>query len=207
MKTIPVRFALAKIFYRHHHRTNKPPVGHKRSYVALLGEDWNFLAYVEENPDAPDDWLSPPDLSVEEIGGFPYPDIVSAYNDADDHCFYIRGQIVGICTIGRPVARWEDPGVYEFTRICFDFEPKTNKERKYYSKFIREAMSDFQLDHQVSKFVTYIHDYQSGKYLEYAGFKKDKHINYSANDKGWATRDSRSHSDLSSKYRFIKEVA
>ena len=68
-------------------------------------------------------------------------------------------------------------------------------------------MSDFQLYHQVSKFVTYIHDYQRGRYLEYAGFKKDKHIKYSANNKGWATRPNRSHSDLKPKLRFIKEAA
>ena len=67
-------------------------------------------------------------------------------------------------------------------------------------------MKDFQQDNEVSKFVTYIHDYQSGRYLEYAGFGKDKHIQYGVNNKGWSTRDNRAPSDLSSKYRFIKEV-
>ena len=206
MKTLPVTFPLAKIFNSEHHRTNKPPVGHKKSYVALLGDEWNYLTHVDYYDNIPDDWHTPIDTCWEDIELLD-TDIVTAFDEGGDLCVYTRGQIVGICTIGRPVARWKDPKVYEFTRICFDFRPKTNKERKYYSKFIREAMRDFQQDNEVSKFVTYIHDYQSGRYLEYAGFKKDKHIKYSANDKGWATRDNRSHSDLSSKYRFIKEVA
>ena len=128
-------------------------------------------------------------------------------DDDGDWYLYTRGQIVGICTIGRPVARWTDPKVYEFTRICFNFEPKTNKERKYYSKLIREAMRDFQIDNQVSKFVTYIHANQSGRYLEYAGFHKDKFIEYGASAKGWANRSNRAHSDLKPKCRFIKEAA
>mgnify|MGYP003122637397 FL=1 len=68
-------------------------------------------------------------------------------------------------------------------------------------------MRDFQIDNQVSKFVTYIHANQSGRYLEYAGFHKDKFIEYSASAKGWANRSNRAHSDLKPKYRFIKEAA
>ena len=195
MKTIPVTLQLAKIFYSEFHRTNKPAAGHKKSYVALLGDEWTKCIMVDPM-DLPEAWLKDE-----------HEDLRIRYDDAGDWYLYTRGQIVGICTIGRPVARWKDPKVYEFTRICFEFNPKTNKEKKYYSKFIRQAMSDFQLYHQVSKFVTYIHDYQSGRYLEYAGFKKDKHIKYSANNKGWATRPNRSHSDLKPKLRFIKEAA
>ena len=196
MKVVPVTLQLAKIFYSRFHRTNKPPVGHKKSYVALLGNQWTACSKLFYLEDLPNEWLEDKNY-----------DFRIRLDDDGDWCLYTRGQIVGICTIGRPVARWKDPKVYEFTRICFEFNPKTNKERKYYSKFIRQAMSNFEQNHKVSKFVTYIHDYQSGRYLEYAGFKKDKHINYSANDKGWATRENRSHSDLSSKYRFIKEAA
>ena len=203
MKTIPVTFPLAKIFYGENHRTNKPPVGHKRSYVALLGDEWNYLTHVDYYENIPDSWNQPQDTSWDDLD----QDIITAFDECGDLCVYTRGQIVGICTIGSPVARWKDSGVYEFTRICFDFVPKTNKERKYYSKFIREAMKDFQQDNEVSKFVTYIHDYQSGRYLEYAGFGKDKHIQYGVNNKGWSTRDNRAPSDLSSKYRFIKEIA
>jgi len=196
MKVVPVTLQLAKIFYSRFHRTNKPPVGHKKSYVALLGNQWTACSKLFYLEDLPNEWLEDKNY-----------DFRIRLDDDGDWCLYTRGQIVGICTIGRPVARWKDPKVYEFTRICFEFNPKTNKERKYYSKFIRQAMSNFEQNYKVSKFVTYIHDFQSGRYLEYAGFQKDKHIKYSANNKGWATRPNRSHSDLKPKLRFIKEAA
>ena len=196
MKVVPVTLQLAKIFYSRFHRTNKPPVGHKKSYVALLGNQWTACSKLFYLEDLPNEWLEDKNY-----------DFRIRLDDDGDWCLYTRGQIVGICTIGRPVARWKDPKVYEFTRICFEFNPKTNKERKYYSKFIRQAMSNFEQNHKVSKFVTYIHDFQSGRYLEYAGFQKDKHIKYSANNRGWATRPNRSHSDLKPKLRFIKEAA
>jgi hypothetical protein len=196
MKVVPVTLQLAKIFYSRFHRTNKPPVGHKKSYVALLGNQWTACSKLFYLEDLPNEWLEDKNYDFR----------IRLDNDGD-WCLYTRGQIVGICTIGRPVARWTDPNVYEFTRICFNFEPKTNKERKYYSKLIREAMRDFQIDNQVSKFITYIHANESGKYLEYAGFHKDKFIEYSASSKGWATRPNRAHPNLKPKYRFIKEAA
>jgi hypothetical protein len=196
MKVVPVTLQLAKIFYSRFHRTNKPPVGHKKSYVALLGNQWTACSKLFYLEDLPNEWLEDKNYDFR----------IRLDNDGD-WCLYTRGQIVGICTIGRPVARWTDPNVYEFTRICFNFEPKTNKERKYYSKLIREAMRDFQIDNQVSKFITYIHANESGKYLEYAGFYKDKFIEYSASSKGWATRPNRAHPNLKPKYRFIKEAA
>ena len=205
MRFDSVTLQLAKIFYREFHRTNKPPVGHKKSYLALLGDDWHKCIVL--NPDNPYEtfWHNTA-LPIDWLEDKNY-DFRIRQDDDGDWYLYTRGQIVGICTIGRPVARWTDPKVYEFTRICFNFEPKTNKERKYYSKLIREAMRDFQIDNQVSKFVTYIHANQSGRYLEYAGFHKDKFIEYSASAKGWANRPNRSHSDLKPKYRFIKEAA
>jgi len=190
-----IDFGLAKIFYQEFHKTNKPPVGHKVSYVGLLGDDWNFLAYADAL-DISNSWLE--DL---------HDDVRIRSDDAGDLCVYTRGQIIGVCSIGRPVARWKDPGVYEITRICFNFWPQSNKEKKYFSKFIRVAIDDFKRVEPASKFVTYIHDHQSGRYLEYAGFKKDKHIKYSENNKGWGSRQNRSSSDLSPKYRFIREVA
>jgi hypothetical protein len=196
MKVVPVTLQLAKIFYSRFHRTNKPPVGHKKSYVALLGNQWTACSKLFYLEDLPNEWLEDKNYDFR----------IRLDNDGD-WCLYTRGQIVGICTIGRPVARWTDPNIYEFTRICFNFEPKTNKERKYYSKLIREAMRDFQIDNQVSKFITYIHANESGKYLEYAGFHKDKFIEYSASSKGWATRPNRAHPNLKPKYRFIKEAA
>jgi hypothetical protein len=190
-----IDFGLAKIFYQEFHKTNKPPVGHKVSYVGLLGDDWNFLAYADAL-DISNSWLE--DL---------HDDVRIRSDDAGDLCVYTKGQIIGVCSIGRPVARWKDPGVYEITRICFNFWPQSNKEKKYFSKFIRVAIDDFKRVEPASKFVTYIHDHQSGRYLEYAGFKKDKHIKYSENNKGWGSRQNRSSSDLSPKYRFIREVA
>jgi hypothetical protein len=195
MKIHKINFTLAKLFYQEFHKTNKPPVGHKVSYVGLLGDEWTFLTYADFF-DLPGDW-------VEDLND----DIMIRSNDSGDPCIYTRGKIVGVCSIGRPVARWKDPAVYEITRICFNFWPQSNREKKYFSKLIRAAIDDFKSLHPVSKFVTYIHDNQSGRYLEYAGFKKDKHISYSKNDKGWGSRKNRSSSDLSSKYRFTREVA
>jgi len=194
MKVIPINFALAKIIYGLYHRTNKPPVGHKLSYVALVGDDWSFLCYADYLENISEDWEE--DLN---------DDIRLRHNEDGDAVVYTRGQIIGISTIGRPIARFKDPSVYEITRICFTdyFKPTSNKERKYPSKFIRECISDFTQDREVSRIVTYIHDYQSGRYLEYAGFKKDKHIVYSKNNKGWETRPNRNTSDLTNKFRFV----
>jgi len=192
MKIHHINFELAKFFYQEFHRTNKPPVGHKASYVGLLGDDWHCLTHADIENLSPS-WLD--DLNH---------DIRIRTNDAGEPCLYTRGQIVGVCSIGRPVARWKDLDVHEITRICFNFHPQSNKEKKYFSKLLREAIKDFGHKHQVSKFVTYIHDYQKGRYLEYAGFKKDKHVKYSKNSKGWGTRNNRLPSDLTPKYRFIK---
>jgi len=56
LKTIPVTLQLAKIFYSEFHRTNKPPVGHKKSYVALLGDEWTKCLMVDPM-DLPETWL------------------------------------------------------------------------------------------------------------------------------------------------------
>ena len=56
MKTIPVTLQLAKIFYSEFHKTNKPPVGHKKSYVALLGDEWTKCIMVDPM-DLPEAWL------------------------------------------------------------------------------------------------------------------------------------------------------
>ena len=196
MKVVPIKFALAKQIYSWHHRTNTPPQGHKMSYVALRGDDWSYCLPADL-VDCQDDWF----------GDSSY-DVITRHNDCGDLSIYTRGEIIGVCSIGRPVARWADKRVHEITRICFtDFTASNNAEKKYFSKFVREAMKDFVKYYDVSKFVTYIHDYQSGRYLEYAGLTKDQHKKYTANNKGWSTRPNRSRSDLSGKFRFTKEVA
>ena len=199
LRIVPIKFSLAKIIYGLYHRTNRPPHGHKKSYVALEGEDWNYLCYEDFIEDQiPDEWREDKN-----------DDIRIRYDDGGDLVVYTRGQIIGILTIGRPVARFKDKLTHEITRICFSpyFEPKSNAERKLPSKFVRECVKDFVSEFAVSDIVTYIHDNQSGRYLEYAGFQKDKHIVYSKNNKGWSTRPNRSASNLTPKFRFVKKAA
>tara|TARA_R100000995_G_C3430962_1_gene98501 strand:+ start:114 stop:719 length:606 start_codon:yes stop_codon:yes gene_type:complete len=196
LRIVPIKFALAKQIYSWYHRTNKPPQGHKITYVAMRGDDW-FKCLPADLVDCQDDWFDDSN-----------DDVMIRHDDCGDAWVYTRGEIIGVCSIGRPVARWNDKRVHEITRICFtDFQPTSNAERKYFSKLVREAMKDFVSDHDVSKFVTYIHDWQSGRYLEYAGMHKDHHKKYSTSDKGWANRSGRSQSDLSGKFRFTKEVS
>tara|TARA_R110002020_G_scaffold221679_2_gene429794 strand:+ start:68 stop:682 length:615 start_codon:yes stop_codon:yes gene_type:complete len=196
MKVVPIKFALAKQIYSWYHRTNKPPQGHKRTYVAMRGDDW-CKCMPADLVDCQDDWEDDSN-----------DDVIIRHDDCGDAWVFTRGEIIGICSIGRPVARWNDKRVHEITRICFtDFQPTSNAERKYFSKLVREAMKDFVKHYDVSKFVTYIHDYQSGRYLEYAGLTKDQHKKYTANNKGWSTRPNRARSDLSGKFRFTKEAA
>ena len=126
-------------------------------------------------------------------------------DDNNDQVIYTKGKVIGICSIGNTIARFKDKNIFEITRICFPsyFKPKNNKEKKYPSKFIRESIKDFKKNYKVSKLVTYIHNWQSGKYLEYAGFKKDKLIIYSNNFKGWSNRPNRNKPDLKPKIRFV----
>ena len=95
MRFDSVTLQLAKIFYREFHRTNKPPVGHKKSYLALLGEDWHKCIVL--NPDntyetfwhntaLPIDWLEDKNY-----------DFGIRQDDDGDWYLYTRGQIVGIC--------------------------------------------------------------------------------------------------------------
>ena len=48
MRVVPIKFSLAKSFYNLYHRTNLAPQGHKLSFVALDGDDWNYLGLTEE---------------------------------------------------------------------------------------------------------------------------------------------------------------
>ena len=42
------------------------------------------------------------------------------------------------------------------------------------SKFVKDSINQFSEDYKWKKIITYIHADQKGKYLEFAGFKKDK---------------------------------
>ena len=194
LKIRHIKFSLAKAIYEWHHKTNNPPQGHQISYVALVGDDWHY-ALPADYVKCQDDWFDDSNH-----------DVKIRTDEAGDLAVYTRGKIIGVCSIGNPVARWNDKKVKEITRICFTdyFHPVSNTERKYFSKLVREAMKDFVQSYEVSKFVTYIHDNQSGKYLEYAGMHKDHHKKYGASDKGWANRQGRAQSCLTGKYRFVK---
>ena len=207
MRVVPVKFSLAKSFYNLYHRTNLAPQGHKLSFVALDGDDWNYIGLTEELFD---------DLYEQEEN----EDIIhrqceldickdGSYKVIDGGRFtawvtFTRGKVLGVCSIGNPVARFKEK-VNEITRICFPdyFVAKSNKEKKYYSKFIRESLKQYKEFYSFDKMVTYIHQNQSGKYLEYAGFVKDKLIKYSENSIGWSNRDGRTKRKPVNKYRYI----
>ena len=193
MKIVPIKFSLAKAIYNLYHKTNIAPIGHKKSYVALEGNQWHKLGYAE--------------LLFDDLEGLDFleNEIEIRLDDNNDQVIYTKGKVIGICSIGNTIARFKDKNIFEITRICFPsyFKPKNNKEKKYPSKFIRESIKDFKKNYKVSKLVTYIHNWQSGKYLEYAGFKKDKLIIYSNNFKGWSNRPNRNKPDLKPKIRFV----
>ena len=193
MKIVPIKFSLAKAIYNLYHKTNIAPIGHRKSYVALEGNQWHKLGYAELLFD-----------DLEDLD-FLENEIEIRLDDNNDQVIYTKGKVIGICSIGNTIARFKDKNIFEITRICFPsyFKPKNNKEKKYPSKFIRESIKDFKKNYKVSKLVTYIHNWQSGKYLEYAGFKKDKLIVYSNNFKGWSNRPNRNKPDLKPKIRFV----
>ena len=43
MKIVPIKFSLAKAIYNLYHKTNIAPIGHRKSYVALEGNQWHKL--------------------------------------------------------------------------------------------------------------------------------------------------------------------
>ena len=125
---------------------------------------------------------------------------------------------LGCVTFTYPMGNFKNQYVMELSRICFhkNFAPRNNKETKFYSLFVKDAVwsflwacyfsrkySDIGLNRRIAKkVVTYIHADQKGKYLEYAGFEADKTLNYSATSKGWNTRSNRQQSCLKPKIRY-----
>ena len=79
MKVVPVTLQLAKIFYSRFHRTNKPPVGHKKSYVALLGNQWTACSKLFYLEDLPNEWLEDKNY-----------DFRIRLDDDGDWCLYTR---------------------------------------------------------------------------------------------------------------------
>ena len=204
-----ITFYWAKEIYNFYHKTHLAPQGHKRSYVLL--EDLRGCEFTS-HPLMPF-LLSDIESAESGIMKERLDDLLSdnnedffvRLNDDGDHYIYSnKFRVLGICSIGRTVARFKDPNFYEITRICFlpDFDPKAEKKYSYPSKFIMKATDMFKDDFPDAKIVTYIHENQSGKYLEHAGFNFDKLITYKPNQKGWGSR-SKKKSDLKSKKRFI----
>ena len=204
-----ISFWLAKEIYNFYHKSHVAPQGHIRSYVLL--EDLRGCEYTSHP-------LMPLILSdieyaqsgimeerLDELLSDKNEDLFVRVNDDGDYYIYSnKFRILGVCSIGRPVARFKDPNIYEITRICFlpDFNPKAERKYSYPSKFIIQATNMFKDYFPDARIITYIHEDQSGKYLEHSNFTFDKLITYKPNQKGWASRSNKK-SDLKSKKRFI----
>nr|BDD47883.1 hypothetical protein 52 [Burkholderiaceae bacterium] len=120
--------------------------------------------------------------------------------------------VLGYCTFARPAApfsrKYKDTSIsiVDLARICFakGWTPQNNAEKKYFSKFIRQACFLFAWQYRGVKIITtYLHLEQSGKYLQYAGFVCDRIKPRSKNCKGWQSRPNRKCSDTTTKKRFI----
>jgi len=200
VKIQEIRFDLAKVFYNFYHRTNKAPAMAMRNYVALEGDDWEFLGHMDLLFDDPAQAIKLNDKYSGYLGIF--------LNDRGDWTVYTKGKFLGILSINVPSSpKLNNQNIYELTRICFPdyFEMKTNKQKKYPSKFVRECLKMFQEEYEVNKFITYLHENQNGRYLQYAGFQIDHITKHSKNSKGWSNRAGRSQGNLSNKVRFTKK--
>ena len=194
-----IDFGLAKLLISDYHRTTKAPVQHRESFMLVEHTNYDYepLTVLDDSWTT---WLEK-NYNCELRPEYNF-DIYADYEQV-----FSKGKILGVCSIGNPVApKLMNKKIYEINRICFleHFKPITNFERKLPSKFIREATKMFCENYKVKQFVTYLHNYENGKYLEYANFKFDGLVEYSKNHKGWNNRPNRIKSDLNVKKRFIK---
>ena len=200
IKILPLHFPLAKIIYNRFHRTNLAPIGHRESYILTKN---TYDEFGNANLDYDDEdftkWFNEA-----------YPDnnwgdeFVWSGDTNGDPCLFSKYKILGILSIGNPVARFKDKSIFEITRICFlpHFNPlKDGFDLPSY--FVKESIKQFKDNYKFKKIITYIHESQKGKYLEFAGFKKNKRITYSKNCKGWANRPNRLKSNLQPKIRYV----
>ena len=198
-----LHFPLAKFFYDTFHRTNKPPVGHKQSFILIKDTgSYEPVSYYDYS----DDELFGNWFQKAYPNNYEGDDFVWCGDENGDPTLYSLGKVLGILSIGNPVARFKDKNIFEITRVCF--HPNFNPLKDGFdlpSHFVKEAIKEFGLYYEFKKIVTYIHKWQKGKYLEFAGFKKDKEISYSENSKGWSNRPNRSDSDLRPKVRYVYE--
>ena len=202
IKVLPLYFPLAKIIYNRFHRTNIAPIGHRQSYIITKNtSEYKKVANVDYDDDDFIKWFD-----EEFPDNYWGDDFVWNVDKNGDPCLFSRYKIIGILTIGNPVARFKEKNIFEITRICFmpEFNPlKDGFELP--SKFVKDSINQFSEDYKWKKIITYIHADQKGKYLEFAGFKRDKEIIYSKNFKGWNNRPNRRKANLKSKIRYIKE--
>ena len=193
-----INFELAKLLYEKFHRTNLPPIGHKQSFIIWKQtNEWQKLFDVDFDDDF-NKWFNKyyPNNSFDD-------DFILTSDEVGDPHLYFNGKILGILSIGNPVGRFKDKKTFEITRICFlpSFNPLKDGF-KIPSYFVKKCIEYFGYDYKYNNIITYIHKFQKGKYLEFAGFRKDKEIIYSKNFKGWANRPNRKKPDLKPKIRF-----
>ena len=199
-----VHFPLAKFLIERFHRTNKAPIGHRESFILMKNtNNYEPVVICDDYDLYFSDWFHKayPDPDKD------YDDFIYSFTESGDPCLYSNGfKVLGILTIGNPVARFKEKNIFEINRICFlpSFNPlKDGFELPSY--FVKEAIKQFNYNYDFNKIITYIHQQQKGKYLEYAGFKKDKNITYSTNSIGWGNRLKRSISNLKPKTRYVFE--
>jgi tRNA(Ile)-lysidine synthase TilS/MesJ len=202
IRILHIDFRLAKLLYKEWHRHCPNLTGHRKSFlliedtekwkktfsVSLMnGDELNLLNWYVDDYEHENQFIIKPN------------------GDDDEQFLWSFGKIIGICSIGNPVARFKDKKTFELNRVCYapNWKPKTNTQRKYHSKLIREAVKEFSKYHHWNKIITYIHEKESGNYLYYAGFKEDKIIKYSENAKGWNNRPNRNKADKETKIRFV----
>lgn len=143
---VPVTFRQAQAFIAEHHRHHKPPRGMK----FCLG-----VAAARADKACPDCGVP---MTVED--GLWYCDQCDAYHgEADD------SQLVGVATVGRPVARAYDDGLtLEVNRTCTTGEPNVNS--MLYGAAWRAAKA---LGYR--RLITYTQAGESGVSLRAAGWR------------------------------------
>ena len=116
--------------------------------------------------------------------------------------------VLGLVSLSRPCGRWDSDwgNVVELSRICFT--PSLNRRRFYTapSLIVNLACNSYAVscEEPVDHFVTYVHDTESGLYLEHAGFCQAGMVIHSDNSRGWNNRAGRSECDLTNKKRYMR---
>ena len=119
-----------------------------------------------------------------------------------------QGTVLGLVSLSRPCGRWDERwgNVVELSRICFT--PSLNRRRFYTapSTIVDVVCNGYVMrcENPVDHFVTYVHETESGLYLEHARFEKAGMVRHSDNSYGWNSRSGRNKSDLTNKKRYMR---